>query len=388
MPGSTDPKVLLLALEAVYGVDQVPAPATDAILIRDEVRAPALEVFYAERNNAKGYYGRDQQIPVGTKMTVGFDVEMAGSGAAGTAPKWAKAMRAAGMAEKLLAAAHASVAVAGGASTITLAAAASAVDQAYRPLRIRITSGTGSGQVRIITNYVGATKVATVTPAWTTPPDVTSNYSIDAAAAYSPVSTGHESASIYFYWGGFLHKLIGARGELGWRFPNMDIPLFSFDYEGLYGGIVDSAQPYPAIVLTGFQDPLGVNNQNTSLVSVHGHAAALYNFDGRMGNQLVYRNLPGAEDMRCNDREPSGSIEFESPTIAVKDLPSIVRAGTLGQISLLHGTVVGNRVAVDGVQAQLTNLREGEQDKTHTWQADTLFKPTGLGNDEVVISAL
>lgn len=385
MPGSTDPKVCLLKIEGAYGVDAVPTGAADALLIKDEIRAPELEVFYAERNNAKAYFGRDNQVIVGKKINVGFDVELAGAGVAGTAPGWAKAVRACAMAEKLLAAAHAGVAVAGGASTITLAVGASAVDNTYRPLRIRLTGGTGNGQVRIITGYVGATKVATVTPAWTTPPDATSAYSIDAQAAYSPVSSGIESATNYFYYMGFVHKLLGARGEPAWRFPNMDIPVLSVDLQGLYGGIVDDA--FPAAVLTAFQDPLGVNNANTSLVSLHGHAAKLYSLESRLANEITYRNLPGAEDILINDRVPAGSVEFEAPTIAAKDFPGIVGAGTLGQVSLQHGTVIGNKVGIDGVQVQLTNLREGVQDKNGTWMADLVYKPTASGNDELVITA-
>lgn len=383
---STKPKVALLKIETVYGTDAVPTPAANAILIRDEIRAPQLEVFYANRNNARGHYGRDEQVVAGSKINVGFDIEFAGAGTAGQAAPWGPAVRVCGMAEKLLAAAHTGTAVAGAASAITLAAGASAVDQAYRPLRIRLTGGTGSGQTRVITGYVGATKVATVTPAWTTPPDVTTTYSIDAQAAYSPVSASFESATSYFYYGGFVHKLLGARGDLSWKFPKMDLPLLSVELQGLYGGIVDDA--FPAVTLSGFQAPLAVNNANTSLVSVHGYAAKLYNLDGRLGNQVSYRNLPGAEDILINAREPSGSVEFEAPAIATKDFPSIVRAGTLGQVSLTHGTVVGNKVAVDGIQAQLTNLREGSQDGNLTWQNEVLWKPSGTGNDEMVLFAL
>ena len=383
---STKPKVALLKIETVYGTDAVPTPAANAILIRDEIRAPQLEVFYANRNNARGHYGRGEQIVAGSKINVGFDIELAGSGTAGVAPGWGPSVRACAMAEKLLAAAHAGTAVAGSASGITLAVGASAVDQAYRPLRIRLTGGTGSGQTRVITGYVGATKVATVTPAWTTPPDATTAYSIDAQAAYSPASASLESATCYFYYAGFVHKLLGARGDLSWKFPRMDLPLLSVELQGLYGGIVDDT--YPAVTLGGFKDPLAVNNANTSLVSVHGHAAKLYNLEGRLGNQVTYRNIPGAEDILINNREPAGSVEFEAPTIATKDFPALARAGTLGQVSLTHGTVVGNKVAVDGILSQLTNLREGSQDGVATWQADALWKPTDAGNDEMILYAL
>jgi len=65
----------------------------------------------------------------------------------------------------------------GGASTtITLAAAASATDDIYNGQAILVQEGTGAGQSRVVTDYVGATKVATVYPAWTIQPDATSKY--------------------------------------------------------------------------------------------------------------------------------------------------------------------------------------------------------------------
>ena len=70
------------------------------------------------------------------------------------------------------------VATAGGASTITLDAGASAVNDAYKGAQISIVSGTGTGQVRVIRSYVGATKVATVGRPWATNPDATSAYNI------------------------------------------------------------------------------------------------------------------------------------------------------------------------------------------------------------------
>lgn len=58
-------------------------------------------------------------------------------------------------------------ATAGGASTITLAVGASGDDDYYNGMVIEITAGTRSGQFRVITDYVGSTRVATVGTAWT-----------------------------------------------------------------------------------------------------------------------------------------------------------------------------------------------------------------------------
>lgn len=73
---------------------------------------------------------------------------------------------------------RANTAQAGAASTITLDASASASDDTYNGMGITITSGTGVDQVREITDYVGATKVATVDSAWSTQPDSSSVFEI------------------------------------------------------------------------------------------------------------------------------------------------------------------------------------------------------------------
>jgi hypothetical protein len=54
--------------------------------------------------------------------------------------------------------------------TIALDAGASAVDGYYDGTIVAIMTGTGSGQARVISSYVGATKTATVAEAWTIPP--------------------------------------------------------------------------------------------------------------------------------------------------------------------------------------------------------------------------
>lgn len=66
----------------------------------------------------------------------------------------------------------------GGASTITLDASASATNDLYNYNVIEIISGTGAGQARQITDYVGSSKVATVGLAWTTQPSTDSVFVI------------------------------------------------------------------------------------------------------------------------------------------------------------------------------------------------------------------
>lgn len=66
---------------------------------------------------------------------------------------------------------------AGGASSITLDASADPRDDYYNGAKIYIYSGLGIGQIRTISDYVGSTKVATVSLAWSINPDSTSIFS-------------------------------------------------------------------------------------------------------------------------------------------------------------------------------------------------------------------
>lgn len=76
----------------------------------------------------------------------------------------------------------------GAASTVTLRAGASGIADFYKNGLIAITSGTGAGQSRSITGYVGTTQVATVDRAWGTQPIVGSGYIILPAAPSSSLT--------------------------------------------------------------------------------------------------------------------------------------------------------------------------------------------------------
>ena len=66
-------------------------------------------------------------------------------------------------------------------TTVTLAPDASDVDGAYTEMLIMITAGTGTGQVRTITSYTGATRTAGLSALWTVMPDTTSGYTVSRA---------------------------------------------------------------------------------------------------------------------------------------------------------------------------------------------------------------
>ena len=69
---------------------------------------------------------------------------------------------------------------AGGSNTITLDSSASSTNDIFNGSTIRTTGGTGSGQTRIISDYNGSSKVATVSVNWTTTPSSDTTFTIDS----------------------------------------------------------------------------------------------------------------------------------------------------------------------------------------------------------------
>lgn len=80
---------------------------------------------------------------------------------------------------------------AGAATTIQLAASETFADDELIGMRVRILTGTGAEQIRIITDYVSSTDTATVDFNWKVVPDATSTYEI---LSYPELSTGTAQA--------------------------------------------------------------------------------------------------------------------------------------------------------------------------------------------------
>ena len=377
---------LLVKMEGTYGVDSVPTGAANAFLVKN-LGPPEPVSENVRRDFVRAYFGNSGNIPVAISRKLPFAVELAGSGAPGTAPPWGPALRLCAFSETLLAAAHSGTATAGSTSTITLAAGASAVDNAYRGMTIRTTGGTGSGQSRVILGYVGATKVATVTENWTPAVDATTAYTIDAQALYMPVSDLMESASVYMNEDGVLRRLIGSRGTPTLTLSNKGIPEVGFNLQGLWSVPTDTA--LPATTLSAWQKPPAVNAVNTTGIRLHGFTGAVISeLSIDMANQVVFRSLPGApEQVLITDRQPTGSIKMESTTVAAKDWETAIKNADVGALSIQNGLTAGNIVKIDAPAVGLIDPTFDEMDGISMMTAKLDFQPSanGNGNDELTI---
>ncbi|KAF0812790.1 hypothetical protein IGB42_02633 [Andreprevotia sp. IGB-42] len=207
----------------------------------------------------------------------------------------------------------------------------------------------------------------------------------DVSVEYNPISAAVPSGTIYYYYAGKLHKLLGARGDMTKiSVAAGKLPVMGVKYTALYGGIA-TAPPPGTLDLSAWQKPEGVNKANTSMANVHGLNTPFYEFEMQLANTVVHRDLPGREDVVITDRAPVGSIVIPDPDLNSYNFFDAVRLATVGAFSFLHGTTEGNQVNVNSNYLQVTGASYEDRDKDVALKLALKFTHGPTGNNDFFI---
>jgi hypothetical protein len=95
-------RLILAKAESVYGTDASPA-GTDAVLVRNLDITP-ISADVVSRDLIRPYMGNSDQLIANSRVEISFEVELAGSGTAGTAPRYGAVLKACGLSETTVAA--------------------------------------------------------------------------------------------------------------------------------------------------------------------------------------------------------------------------------------------------------------------------------------------
>lgn len=280
-------KMLLLAKkEVTEGVDSTPTAAANAILCRAFMPEP-ITAEQVQRNLIRPYKGNSGSLTVGEHRKFTFEVELAGSGTAGTAPAWGPLLEACGFAET-------------------------------------ITAGV----------------------------DVT----------YDLVSEGEPTLTLYGYLDKTKFILANAKGTVSFELNAKAIPVMKFEFIGTYTPATEEVAMPTGVDYSKFKQPKTVGKTNTPVFSFHGLAAKASAFSINLANALAWRELIGYAGPRSPDRQPTGSVTMEMPSVAVKDWAEVVREGTTGACNLTHGTAAGNivQLAMPATQCKPFSLQDDQ----------------------------
>lgn len=310
-------KLLLLEAETTYGTDPVPSETTDAILTRNL----AIEPYGGQvvgRNLDRRQFGADTQINTGALVTVSFECDAVGAGAAGTAPGYGDALRACGLSRSINA----------------------GVSVTFTPRSDPNISGSGA------------------------------------------------SCSMYFFVDGQRHVVKGARGNVRCRFARGQLPVFIFTFTGFYARPTTVANPTPTWGST-WTTPLPVTKANTPTFSLHGYAPPMESLEVDLGNQVVYRNVVGTEEVRIVDRAPSAQVVIEAPVFGSKNYFAAMESHegtiTLDALQLIHGVSAGAIVQIDAPKVQIAAITPAESDGLYVHQMNCILVPNA-GDDEIVFT--
>ena len=360
-------QLLLAKVESVSGTEETPTVGADAVKAAGLQPSPNFELLDTDDEHT-GSIDAGAPIVGGGGLGLGFSVYMRGSGAAGTAPEWGPLMRGCAMAETVTAAAVTGTAQAGAASTLTLAAGASATDDAYKGMVMRLTAGTASGESNVITGYVGSTKVATVARAWTVTPDATSEYSIDANVLYKAASDSLETLTLWAYQhssgGGqsLLRRLIGAAGNANFEITNRGLGRMSFDYTGILPGLpTNVANPGAATF-----DDVRAEAFKQAEVLLGGNPVKFNRFTLDLGNEVGQADDPaatyGLDVAGVTRRKVTGSINPLLALLSTRNNMSDFMNGTEQTMVVRWGLTAGRRISLLMPTIRITNTTPGDID--------------------------
>ncbi|NYT38871.1 hypothetical protein ERD78_18860 [Allopusillimonas soli] len=307
MAKSTKKTLLLAKIQTAAGTDASPTAAANAILLRN-VTATPLSAEYVERALIRPYMGNSGQIPTTKYAQIEGEVELAGSGAAGTAPAWGPLLRACGFAET-------------------------------------VTAST----------------------------DVT----------YAPISGNFELLTLHYYLDGLFHKIVDARGTVSFDITAKGIPFMRFRFMGAYSPITDQSNPTGADY-SAFMKPLGVNKTNTPTWSLDSYTGCLQALTFDVANQIEWRSYISCEGAEITNRQPTGNLVLQLPSITDLNWPSLVLTAAEKALSITHGTTAGNIVTVNLPKTQLTNPSYSDDNNLAMLNLDLNINP-GQGNDEIEI---
>lgn len=150
MPLLSRRRTLLAKTETTYGTDSVPTGAANAILCRNLDITP-LNAQIASRDLVRPYLGNFDQLIATVNVQVSFEVEVAGSGSAGTAPAFGPLLRACGMSETVVASTSVTYApVSAGFESVSIYYNVDGVQHRVTGCRGTVAAGFAAGEIPVL----------------------------------------------------------------------------------------------------------------------------------------------------------------------------------------------------------------------------------------------
>ncbi len=202
---------------------------------------------------------------------------------------------------------------------------------------------------------------------------------------YTPVSSGYESATLYFWIGNNKQIIVGCRGTATLNINAQQIPTIHFTLTGLYAAPVAAA--LPAIDWSAWKKPLVATNVNTPVFTVGGASLVMKSFSFNLGNDVQPRLLVGRSEIVIVDSNEAIDTTVEAVPLATFN--PFDKAASLATVALnvTQDTRAGYKVALAAPTCSVRRPQSYENDQgVLMWPLKLAPLPSDAGNDQFSIT--
>lgn len=186
------------------------------------------------------------------------------------------------------------------------------------------------------------------------------------SVSYSPVSTAHDSVTIYYFEDGSRYDILGCLGDVNLTLPVGELGMAEFTFTGHVVGPTDVALPVGTFDAVKPPAILG------GTFSTLGFAAVIKSLSLNLGNEVAtpedFNAADGYGNVFVADNDPAGTFDPEATTIAVKDFHDEWRGGNSGVIQT--GTIgpATERYALTFPTAYYREIGPGDRDGLRAYE--------------------
>jgi len=210
---------------------------------------------------------------------------------------------------------------------------------------------------------------------------------------YSPLTTGHESVTIYYYVDGVLYKATGCRGTVSFDTAAGSRPTMRFEFTGTDAG--KSAASPSGVDFSAFITPIVVTDDTVQnfLLGCSYSAGALsggtayvsrgLTFD--VANDVQFIPTLNGESADIVGRDPGGQMTLDLDAAGEVSMLSDIDANTLTSLGMELGSVAGKTFIVYAPKVQRINPKHEDVSGRVMLGMDLRITPDS-GNDELTIA--
>lgn len=313
---------ILAKIETTSGTDSVPTGAANSIQVSN-VKIEALNTTYVDRELLRAYFGSNDQLVASVNKKVSFDVELVGSGTAGTAPAWGPLLRACGFAQTLVATERVNyIPITNGQESVSI--------YVFDPgVRHVLLYAKGSVKFDMTLNKI--------------PKMMFEFIGLDGSdTAANPTGVTYAA----FLQPQVVQDAFTGDLTLGGTLSGTGVPAIT-------GGTV-----YPSM---GLEVDAGITAEHIDLL--------------------------GGQSIDITDRKMRGKIMVDSSAAEEVAFLAGIKAGTLQSLGLIHGTVVGRRAGLFAPIAQLIMPEKGDYKGKRLGGYDVVLQPGAGNLDLTVVTS-